>query len=59
MTQLDSFSHNSSRLALIVEYLRTKMSVNSEYASAVLANIAKLNNEVEKVTLIAGRDLKR
>lgn len=35
------------------------MSVNSEYASAVLANIAKLNNEVEKVTLIAGRDLKR
>lgn len=36
-----------------------KMRVNSEYASDILENIAKLKNETEKVMLIAGKDQQR
>lgn len=35
------------------------MRVNSEYASEILENIAKLKDESEKVTLIAGQDQQR
>lgn len=36
-----------------------KMNVNSEFASALFEKIAKLDNDAEKVTLIAGMDGQR